>query len=250
MFAEFLKKDEFYQKYMQLYASRFALGNLEMENPKMMITTPASTIIMYNSMNAFMNLIEKKKDMLTPYDIADVAFDVNKDISYFDKGFRKTQVEVRRAKKFFPPPAREVVPKLYALCNAYNNIWNILPIYEREARFHIELVRLQPFEDGNKRTSRIITSYNLWKQNKAPIVIFGEENNEYFEFIDQYDVEGFTKFLERKSKEELVVMLKLYQSICDGDFRIDDQCLDENDDYSLENNSSCKVYEKINKGNI
>lgn len=114
MFAAFLKKDEFYQKYMQLYASRFALGNLEMENPKIMIATPTSTIIMYNSMNAFMNLISQRKETLTPYDIADVAFDVNKDIGYFDKGFRKTQVEVRRAKKFFPPPAKEVIPNLRA----------------------------------------------------------------------------------------------------------------------------------------
>jgi Fic family protein len=218
MFAEFLNKDEFYKKYMQLYAGRFAIGNLEMENPKMMLDTSNTTIEMYNNMNAFMKLIEQNKEVLTPYDIADVAYDVNKDISFFDRGFRRTQVQVRRAQQFFPPPAKEVIPKMYALCNAYSNIWNILPIYEREARFHIELVRIQPFEDGNKRTARIITSYHLCKQNKAPIVINGDENEIYFQFIDNYDVEGFTKFLEAKSKEELEVMLALYRTIVGDSF--------------------------------
>lgn len=214
MFAEFMKKNSFYKEYMQLYAGRFAIGNLEMENPNLLIHTPVSTIEMYNNMNAFMRLIEKDKDTLTPYDIVDVAEDINRDLNFFNKGFRTTQVEVRKAKKFFPPPAREVIPKMYALCNAYNNIWNILPNYEREARFHIELVRIQPFEDGNKRTARILTSYHLCKQNKAPIIISGEENEQYFSFIDEYDVEGFTAFLERKSKQELEVMLTLYKTIC------------------------------------
>ena len=31
MFAEFLNRDKFYQKYMQLLATRMAIGNVEME---------------------------------------------------------------------------------------------------------------------------------------------------------------------------------------------------------------------------
>ena len=221
MFAEFLNKDEFYRKYMNLFASRFAIGNLEMENPKMSASNSTRTIEMYNNMNAFMNLIEQNKDRITPTDIMDVADEVNRNINFFSRGFRRTQVEVRKAENFTPPPACEVYERMYALCDAYNNIWDMLPTYEREARFHMDLVRIQPFEDGNKRTARILTSFNLCKQNKAPIVIGMDENDEYFDYIDKYDIEGFTKFLEKKSKEELEVMLALYKSICGDSFEPD-----------------------------
>ena len=34
-------------------------------------------------------------------------------------------------------------------------------IYEREALFHIGLMRIHPFEDGNKRTAKIIMNANF-----------------------------------------------------------------------------------------
>ena len=73
--------------------------------------------------------------------------------------------------------------------------------------------KAQLFNDGNKRTARILTNYNLCKQNKAPIVISGRETDEYFGYIDDYNIDGFTKFLETKSKEELQVMMSLYMKI-------------------------------------
>ena len=56
MFAEFLKQNEFYQKYMQLFTFRFTVGNLEMEDSKTEITDSNRAIEMYNNMNAFMDL--------------------------------------------------------------------------------------------------------------------------------------------------------------------------------------------------
>lgn len=214
MFAEFLKQNEFYQKYMQLFTFRFTVGNLEMEDSKTEITDSNRAIEMYNNMNAFMKLIERNPDKLTPFDVIETADLVNKDIEFFQKGYRKTQVDVKKAKYFFPVPAREVPSKMYALFNAYNNIWCDLPVYEKEARFNIELVRLQPFEDGNKRTSRIIMNYNLCKQNKAPVVISGKDNDEYFRCIDEYDVESLTKLIKEKSENELEVIINLFRSIC------------------------------------
>ena len=137
MFAEFLKQNEFYQKYMQLFTFRFTVGNLEMEDSKTEITDSNRAIEMYNNMNAFMDLIERNPDKLTPFDVIETADLVNKDIEFFQKGYRKTQVDVKKAKYFFPVPAREVPSKMYALFNAYNNIWCDLPAYEKEARFNI-----------------------------------------------------------------------------------------------------------------
>lgn len=211
MFAEFLKRDEFYQKYMQLLATRMAIGNVEMENQYISGSLSENYIDIYNNIEAFRHLIEINPDRITPYDIADIAYTINNGLY---EGFRKIQVEVRKAQKFYPIPSRKVIPKMYSIMDNYYNVWNVRPIYEKEARLHIELVRTQPFEDGNKRTSRILTNYNLCKQNKAPIVISGRETDEYFGYIDDYNIEGFTTFLETKSKEELQVMMSLYIKIC------------------------------------
>lgn len=232
MFAEFLTKKEFYERYMQLFSLRFTVGNLEMEDEKIDVSDSRRAIEMYNNMNAFMTLIEKNVDKITPYDVIDIADNVNKNINYFDKGFRKTQVNVKCAKNFFPIEAKNITYKMYSLFDTYNNIWYDLPIYEKEARLHIELVRMQPFEDGNKRTARILTNYNLCKQNKAPIVITGKETDEYFKYIDTYDIYGMKGLFERKSKEELNVMLELYETIC-GDDLFDDEGIQTGDNINL-----------------
>ena len=37
----------------------------------------------------------------------------------------------------------------------------LLELFKREARFHIEFIRIHPFEDGNGRTGRIILNAHL-----------------------------------------------------------------------------------------
>ena len=212
MFAEFLNRDEFYDKYMSILATRMAIGNMEMESPPGTISEKYMDIL--NNMEAFTNLINSDIERLTPDDIKKCANIINDHI--FD-GFRRTTVTVRKAKNFFPIPAYMVIPQMYNILNNYYNVWNELPIYLKEAMLHIELVRAQPFEDGNKRTARILTNYNLCKQNKAPVIISGCETDKYFAFIDNYDADGFAKFLEEKSRKELEVMLELYMKICGDD---------------------------------
>ena len=221
MFAEFLNKDQFYEKYMQVFSTRLAIGNVEMENPNIQGTMTEHYFDIYKNIAAFRQLIEENKDKITPYDIADIAYQVNNE--KFSRGFRKTQVQVRKAQKFYPIEAYNVIPKMYSLMDNYYNIWNMLPIYEKEAMLHIELVRTQPFEDGNKRTARILTNYNLCKQNKAPIIISGKETDKYFSYIDDYDVDGFADFLKTKSKKELEIMIELYKTICKSDSLLEEE---------------------------
>lgn len=218
MFAQNFKKESFYKKYIQLLAMRQAIANLQMEDAKMEMLDPRRTQEMYNNIAAFEYILKAKPKKISPYDLIDVADLVNKDIGYYTKGFRKTQVDVNKAKNFFPIPAKEVPYKIYSTFDAYHNIWNTLPVYEKEARFHIELVRTQPFEDGNKRSARILTNYNLCHQNKAPVIIPAKDTDKYFGYIDDYAVDEMAKFLKEKSEEELEVMLTLYNNICGGTF--------------------------------
>lgn len=225
MFAEFLTQNEFFDEYIKLFSTRFTMGSLRVEDSKTDLTSTKRAIELYNNMKAFMELIKKNPEKLSPYDIVDVADIVNKNLNYFSKGFRKVGVEVRGA-TFFPTEAKDVIPEMYNLFDCYHNIWNILPVYEREARFHIKFLRIHPFEDGNGRTSRIITSFNLCKENKAPIVISSRERKKYFSYINNNDVDSLALFFEKKSKEELEVMIELYKAIC-GDTIVSKECSDE-----------------------
>lgn len=220
MYAQFLRKGKFYDKYMQLYAMRQAIANMEMENHKDDMLNKENTQEMFNNVIAFENILSRNPDKISPYDLIDIADDINNGI--YSKGFRKTQVDVKKAENFYPPRAVEVPQAIYSLFDSYHNIWNCLPRYNKEARLHIELVRIQPFEDGNKRTARILTNFNLCKQNKAPVVLSGKETDEYFGYIDNYDVDKMAKLFEKKSEEEFEIMLDLYRSMYGDSLEYDD----------------------------
>lgn len=216
MFAQFLKKSNFYERYMQLYAARQALANLQMEDSTTDILSPSRTQEMFNSIIAFENVLHRNPEKIGPYDLIDIAADINTGI--YNKGFRKTQVEVKKAQNFYPPAPYEIQGRIYSLFDSYHKIWFDQPIYEKEARLHIELVRLQPFEDGNKRSTRVLTNFNLIKQNKAPVIISGVETDEYFSYIDDYNVDKMAELLQNKSEQEFEIMMELYRSLCGEDF--------------------------------
>jgi Fic family protein len=211
MFAEFLTKNEFKKEYIESFATRFTISNLEMEE-KGDLTSPDKQILLYCNKKAFLNALKECNDpsKLSPYDILAIGNDVNNKIY---SGFRKTDVDVVKAQHFVPAIPKEILPRLYSLCDNYRNVWTDLDVYEKEARLHIELVRMQPFEDGNKRTARILTAYNLCYQNKAPILITYNNLEEYFKYIDTYDIANLAKMFKESSNKEFEAMLNLYSSI-------------------------------------
>lgn len=89
------------------------------------------------------------------------------------------------------------------LLNKYYNEWSNLDIFEREALFNIEFLRIHPFEDGNGRTSRLILNYNIIRQGHAPIVIPANIREEYFHARNIEDVNYISKMFEEESKKEL-----------------------------------------------
>lgn len=222
MIAKYLTQNDFFDEYIKLYATRFTMGSLRIEDGKTNLTSKSRAIEMYNNMKAITQLIKNNPERLTPYDVIDVAEIINQNLNFFDRGFRKIQVEVRGA-PFFPTVPKNIVPEMYSLFDCYYNVWNILPAYEREARFHIKFIHIHPFEDGNGRTGRILTGYNLCKENKAPIVIDSKERKKYFECINKNDVDGLALLFEKKSKEEFEVMLNLYETICGNEFKQQDE---------------------------
>lgn len=219
MFVEFLTKNDFRDEYLRFFNARFTIGNMEMEDKKTDVSSPKRSMEFFTNMKAFNEILKANPDRISPYDLIDIANSVNNE--QYGKGFRKRPVDVPKAKHFEPMNARYIPEAMYSLFKNYHEVWTDLDVYEREARLHIEIVRIQPFEDGNKRSARILTNFNLLKNNKAPIVIPASQTDEYFDYIDNYDVEGLAELFRQKSNEELDVMMNLYQKMNMSDSFVD-----------------------------
>ena len=127
---------------------------------------------------------------------------INKNIKD-TKGYRKCEVRIKGAD--FVPPKPETVPSsMNELIYQYRN--NDISLVEKIANYHIQFEHLHPFEDGNGRTGRLLINHELIRNGEIPIVIPEERRVEYFDYLQNYDVLGFSKMiveLQEKEKEKL-----------------------------------------------
>ena len=102
----------------------------------------------------------------------------------------------------FVPPNPELVPnKMSELLYQYNN--ENISLIERISNFHIEFEHIHPFEDGNGRTGRVLINHELIRNNEIPIVIPEERRIEYFEYLQNYDIDGFNKMIKELQEIEI-----------------------------------------------
>ena len=221
MFIDGLNKDNFKAKYLDTLITRSTYASLTVEEKGLNFAKDENAAKVYNNLEAMKAILEIKDRKLSPYDVVNIAKIINKNVSSMPEGFRRVEAVILGSSMKLESPDR-IVEAMYNLFNSYYRIWDILPIYEREARFHREFIRIHPFEDGNGRTSRIITNYNLMINNKAPIIIEKEERKRYFDMIENNKINALTEFFKEKSKEEFDTMLRLYETYCDGNFEEDD----------------------------
>ena len=224
MFADGLTKDNFKEKYLDTLITRATYASLTVEEKGFNFSDEINATKIYNNLVAMKKILEITDRNLSPYDIVDLANIINKGVSSIPEGFRRVEGIIRGSSMKIESPCY-IREAMYSLFNNYYRIWDLLPIYEREAMFHREFIRIHPFEDGNGRTARIITNYNLIMNNKAPIIIPKEDRKKYFEMLEFNKIPELTKYFKRKSEEEFNTMLKLYQTNYNGDF--DDDLSDD-----------------------
>ncbi len=129
---------------------------------------------------------------------------INKNIKEM-QSYRKVQVFIRGAEHI--PPEPEKLPNLMNYF-VYNYNHDEQDIFMKIAKYHIEFEKLHPFEDGNGRTDRLLLNYELLKNNFPPIVISKDDRTKYFEFLQNNDVAGFSKWLKELSENEKIRMAK------------------------------------------
>lgn len=85
--------------------------------------------------------------------------------------------------------------------------------FRAEAIFHIRLLRIHPFGDGNGRVARTILAYHLCSHHLAPVIIPIERKSEYCKYIENSDVEGMVALFKELSNNELEHMIELYAKL-------------------------------------
>ncbi|MDD2203664.1 MAG: Fic family protein [Bacilli bacterium] len=222
MFDVFDNDSDFYKYYLQLFPARYTdncfssflyyvVQQLELRNTNI-VNSDELRMLRENTLKSTTNAVNylfdnEGIDKLYPHHIKGVANLINEYEGY--EGYRTTTVDVWES-AFVPTPAGGIPAKMMSLIDNYYNVWNILDPYEREARFHLFMVRVQPFEDGNKRTAQLITGFNLMKNGCPPILIKENDRDKYLEYIIKNDVNSFADFLKTKSAEELEYIKQLY----------------------------------------
>lgn len=58
------------------------------------------------------------------------------------------------------------------------------------------------FADGNGRTGRVLLNHQLISNNEIPIVIPVERRIEYFNYLQNYDVDGFCNMIKELQEIE------------------------------------------------
>lgn len=206
IFSKLLEEDEFKEQYFLAYLDRFVYNATDLEKG---LNQEERKKAIESLLNAFHYLMQSDAPKLSPVDISVVGDFINKEDGI--EGFRKINVSAGKYAEWTPVPANSIYYQLYSLLNNYYNVWTDRDVYEKEADFHIHLMRIHPFEDGNKRMSKIIMNANLVKQNYPPVIITEADTEIYYNFINNMDTLGFAKFLKERSLQELQTLMSYYK---------------------------------------
>ena len=226
MIEKFEKEPLFYDYYLTDFTERcsktcyssflyFLVHELKANNPGFTFNQADLDHLRRNTLESTQNAMHylfnstDKIERLYPHHIQKTAELINEPAGY-SYGYRKTAVAINRSVNFKPADAVQIPSRMMSLLDNYYNVWNQNDLFEREAAFHLSLVRIQPFEDGNKRTVQILTGFNLLQNNCAPILFAEEDKNKYIDFIDNNKIKEFAIFLREKSALEMKYIDELY----------------------------------------
>lgn len=212
MFIEFQEKDKYYQEYINMLAIRTAYANISLESKNADLSLPDKALPVMNFKDATMYIFENQEiiEKIYPSMIQRINTIINRG-QYLSEGYRK--ISVTTGLNFEAPPAREVPNRVMMLLHNYYYVWPDLSPFEREAKFALNFIRIQPFEDGNKRTASILVNYNLCRAQVAPVIIDKANITEYLRCIESYDEPALTSLFEKLSKREMNFMIQLYRQL-------------------------------------
>ncbi len=216
---KYFKDPKFYGIYLEILNNRLIYSNNTIENDNSSIDALydyANVLSLKDNYDAFQILLCKLNDTsdrpLTEELIIEVANTINKHAEFISNGYRKIGKGQKLDDKFPISDPENIEIDMKKLLDDYYGKWSNLDIFEREALFNIEFLRIHPFEDGNGRTSRLLLNFNLLRQLHAPVIIPEQMRKEYFYARNYNDVNWIKNMFKDRSKKELIAIEKLIES--------------------------------------
>ncbi|MDD3341026.1 MAG: Fic family protein [Bacilli bacterium] len=205
------ENQEFYQDYFELLLNRLTHSNMSLEEDLGNPDDSKNAIKLRDNMNAFKLLLDyrKKGQPISEQIIMKTASKVNESALYISEYYRQSGTYLAETNIEITPP-EEIPIKMEELLKRYSIEWAGLDPFEREAKFHIEFIKIHPFEDGNGRTSRLLLNYNLLCQGIAPAIITDDLLPYYHEYIKNSDFSSMENLFRIQSQKESVVFNQLY----------------------------------------
>ena len=220
----YFRDPDFFKIYLDVLNSRLIYSNNSIENDNLPLSDLydyASVLSLEDNYRAFKLLLDKlnskEEKVLTEELIIKVADTINKHADYISNGYRKIG-KGHKLDGIYPIDDPENINEdMKKLLDNYYGPWSKLDIFEREALFNIEFLRIHPFEDGNGRTSRLLLNFNVLRQGHAPIIIPEKLREDYFYARDTENVEWIKNMFIDRSNKELIAIDKLIENYDEED---------------------------------
>ena len=214
---EYLKDKNFLEQYLLILNNRLVYSNNRIEYDVEEVDKlydSNNVLSLEDNLDAFKILLSKldSKEELTEELIIKVANTVNKHALYISDNYRVIGDGVKFDNIYPIEKPSNIQRKMQELLHKYNNEWSKLDIFEREALFNIEFIRIHPFEDGNGRTSRLLLNYNMLRNGHAPILIPATIRDKYFKERNKENVSWIKQLFIEESKKESIALDNLIDS--------------------------------------
>lgn len=214
---EYLKDKNFLEQYLLILNNRLVYSNNRIEydvDEVDKLYDSNNVLSLEDNLDAFKILLSKldSKEELTEELIIIVGNTVNKHALYISDNYRVIGDNVKFDNTYPIEKPSNIKRKMQELLYKYNNEWSKLDIFEREALFNIEFIRIHPFEDGNGRTSRLLLNYNMLRNGHAPILIPATIRGKYFKERNKENVSWIKQLFIEESKKESTALDTLIDS--------------------------------------
>ena len=106
---------------------------------------------------------------------------------------------------YVPPKWNDIDKEIDLFFNWYHSENRKFHPIELAALVHLKMISLQPFVDGNSRLSRLLMNWVLWKKKYPLIDIKIEDLENYYDALDEYQIEHkerpFVNYIKEKFLE-------------------------------------------------
>ena len=210
----YLKDIDFLKRYLSILSARLVYSNNLMESDKEEMSKlyeHQNVLTLSNNIEAFELLLQKigmeeDERPLTEELIKNVANTINRNAMYIKNDYRELDNEVAFENQFAIEKPSNIEKAMKKLLEKYYKDWSKLDVFEREALFNIEFLRIHPFEDGNGRTSRLLLNFNLLRQGHAPVLLPETIREKYFKARNREDSKWIKLLFEKESLKEKKVI--------------------------------------------